>query len=219
MGIFDFFRKKEISENQFRCTKCKKVLNKKYLHTNQICVDCFSKAHVSTQCVESGTSTTTNHINYENKTQFDIISEMKKSSPSISTCSICGKNLTKSFYGGYPTCYKCEESIKKISGFAKPPETFSNYKTISLLDMDIHRHHYAQSESYGICTDGEHNYIFNYGIGNAGEGLSIVQCDNETVTKDNYKDIFYSRKRMNITDRISVKERLQFMAMMGYTQW
>lgn len=82
--------------------------------------------------------------------------------------------------------------------------------------MDIVRHNFAQSESYGLCTDGKHNYIFNYSFGNAGEGLSIVQCDGETITRENCKDFFYNHEYKNIIHEISVKERLQFRAMMGF---
>jgi len=54
MGLFNIFQKK-LNENEFRCTKCKRVLNKKYLHTDQICADCFSETCVSAHCENKGT--------------------------------------------------------------------------------------------------------------------------------------------------------------------
>lgn len=46
MRLFEKFKKnikkKQIMKKKFKCQKCNKVLEKKYLHKNNICVDCHN---------------------------------------------------------------------------------------------------------------------------------------------------------------------------------
>ncbi len=54
MGVFDKFFKKKIKENQFICVKCKKILDNKYLHSNQMCADCFSETYEPKPYIKKG---------------------------------------------------------------------------------------------------------------------------------------------------------------------
>lgn len=70
MRLFEKFKKnikkKQIMKKKFKCQKCNKVLEKKYLHKNNICVDCYSVSETNKENPQDIIKLMTTSLEYNN---------------------------------------------------------------------------------------------------------------------------------------------------------
>lgn len=112
MGIFNFFQKKKISENHFRCAKCNEIFDIKYLHSNQMCADCFSKTYMPKLYVKKGVEigkTVQSNIAVDTKEHFD-----DNKAKTIEKQTECKGEQKKTQSVETPKIYTREEVITEI---------------------------------------------------------------------------------------------------------